>query len=269
MEKDFENLRKALDRLAYLLHKDEIQAFEEFLEYAIAQHSLTIKKDMQNTSKEVRQAYFDVYSEWIKLQYLKIHTRDCKWFDAFGLYFEIHSSKWSKQKKGQFFTPIPVCDFMVKVQVTEEMKEERVIDPTCGSGRFLIASHAYNPKNFHYGEDIDRTCCMMSVLNMMIHGVQGEVAWRDSLDPNSWFGGWMINPCIKEYKGIPNIELLEKENSFIFHVAQKNYQERLEEIQKEEQEEKDKLYNSNFLEINEDDKLDFDNSDNNTSFDFF
>lgn len=269
MEKDFEPMRKALDRLGYLLHKDEIQAFDEFLEYGIAQHSHTIHKDLTSAPKEVREAYFNVYSEWVKLQYRKIHTEHKGWFDAFGLYFEIHSSKWGRQKKGQFFTPEPICDFMARINVTEDMERQTIQDPTCGSGRLLLASHACNPKNFQYGQDLDRTCCLMSALNMMIHGIQGEVVHGDALNPDSFFSGWAINPNIKQLQGIPHIENLEKENSFIFHVAQSYKKEREAEIKQEEQEEAERLKNANFLEVEEKKKLNFDNSKDKTSFEFF
>lgn len=269
MEKDFENLRKALDRLASLLHKDEMQAFDEFLEYGIAQHSHTIHKDLTNASKELKGAYFDAYSEWIKLQYRKIHTEHKDWFDAFGMYFEIHSSRWRRQKKGQFFTPEPICEFMARCNITENMERQRVNDPACGSGRFLLASHACNPRNFHYGQDIDRTCCLMSALNMMIHGIQGEVVHGDSLNADSYFSGWAINPSIKQLQGIPHIENLVKENSFIFHVAQSHKKDRLAEMERNQQEEAERLKNANFLEVEESEKLNFDNSKDGTSFEFF
>lgn len=47
-------------------------------------------------------------------------------------------------------------------------------DPTCGSGRLLLAYHARNPGNYLIGEDINRTCCLMTVCNMLIHGCVGK-----------------------------------------------------------------------------------------------
>lgn len=270
MEKDFKELKTALDKLGYLLHKSEIATFEEFLEYVIAQHSHTITKDLSKSSKEIKTAYFECYSQYVKLQYLKVHKQHKEWFDAFGLYFEIHSSKWSRDKKGQFFTPEPICEFMVRCYVNENMEKETVFDPACGSGRFLLASHAYNPKNYHYGQDVDYTCCLMSVVNMMFHGIQGEVVHGNSLDPDSYFSGWSINPNIVKLKGIPHIEHLEKENSFIFHVSQSHKKERLEELERLEQEKKEELKKCNFLEIQDKDKIEFEeDTTNDASFEFF
>lgn len=270
MEKDFYNLNKALTRLSNLIRKSEIATFESFLEYVIAQHSHTITKDFSGASKEIKTAYFECYREYILLQHLKVGEQGLSWFDAFGLYFETFNSKWSREKRGQFFTPEPICEFMARCNITEDMEKQTISDPACGSGRFLLASHAYNPKNYHYGQDIDYTCCLMSSVNMMMHGIIGEVVWGNSLDPNSYFSGWAINPNIIKLKGIPHIERLDKENSFIYHVSQFQYKKRIEKMKKEEEAKRESLMKSNFLEVEEKDKLNFDkNADEKTSFDFF
>ena len=56
------------------------------------------------------------------------------------------------------------CDLMVLCTQTEEKKTgQRMGDPTCGSGRLLLAYHARNPGNYLIGEDINRTCCLMKM----------------------------------------------------------------------------------------------------------
>ncbi|MDR3059917.1 MAG: N-6 DNA methylase [Prevotella sp.] len=216
LEKEFAEFHSALERLAYIFGKDMIRAFEEFLEFAIAGHSHSIKVDMSKYNKEEIQLFHNLYYQWIILHSTVISKKHYEWFDAFGLYFELHSSDWSKKKKGQFFTPPNVCDLMTAM-INPEGERQRVLDPACGSGRMALASHAHNPKNYHFCMDIDRTCCMMSALNMMIHGIQGEVVWKDALSFLDYREGWSINPRIVQLKGIPHIELLEKEQSFIYH----------------------------------------------------
>jgi len=81
-------------------------------------------------------------------------------------------------------------------------------------------------------EDIDRTCCLMTVCNFLTHGAVGEVVWHNSLDPGSWFGGWLVNRNLNnplhKYYGCPHVETLQKEHSFIFQhwEAQKKEAER-------------------------------------------
>ena len=59
-------------------------------------------------------------------------------------------------------------------------------DPTCGSGRLLLAYHVRNLGNYLVAEDISRTCCLMTVCNMLIHGCVGEVIQHDSLLPEDF-----------------------------------------------------------------------------------
>lgn len=264
-EKEFADFHKALEKLAYLFGKDTIRAFEEFLEYAIAGHSNTIKTDLSKYKKEEIQLFHDLYYQWIVLHHTMISKKGHRWFDAFGFYFELHSSAWGRKKKGQFFTPPPIVDFMI-IAINPDGAGQRVLDPACGSGRFPVASHAHNPKNFHYAMDIDRTCCMMSALNMMIHGARGEVVWKDALSFTDYRQGWSINPRLIELQGIPHIEALEKENSFIYHEGQQRKAER--EREQEQEESTRKLLEEEFLDINEENKITLKSKDEKTDFDF-
>ena len=153
---------------------------------------------------------------------------DNQWFDAFGCLYEGCIAGSSRRSNtGQFFTPEHVCDLMTFVQGNkgeQSGKGLKVSDPTCGSGRTLLSFHAHNPGNFMYGEDFDRTCAMMTTCNFLIHGVVGEVVWHDSLQPDSWFGGWTVNQNLNnpfhKYAGIPHIQKLEKEDSFVWQSWQ-------------------------------------------------
>jgi len=83
-----------------------------------------------------------------------------------------------------------------------------------------------------FAEDVDRTCCMMSVCNFLMHGVVGEVVWHNSLDPGSWFSGWRVNrnlnnPLHRHY-GCPHVETLQKEDSFVFQ----HWEARKKEVEK-------------------------------------
>ncbi len=71
--------------------------------------------------------------------------------DAKGLAFQKFLSSHSKGGRGQFFTPEEVINFCV--EIIQPKANEKIIDPTCGSGGFLFSSLRYFEKNnFH---DID------------------------------------------------------------------------------------------------------------------
>ena len=101
-------------------------------------------------------------------------------------------------------------------------------DPACGSGRFLIAAHAKSPGNYCCGEDIDRTCALMTVCNFILHGVNGEVIWHDSLIPTKerFYGAWRVRPR-RDLNGVPEVTRLKWEDSLCYAV----WQGRLEELQ--------------------------------------
>lgn len=139
----------------------------------------------------------------------ELQTRE--WFDAFGDLFMALSSRSGQQAHGQFFTPVHICDLMVQCTGTDEKTTgKRMNDPTCGSGRLLLAYHVRNLGNYLVAEDISRTCCLMTVCNMLIHGCVGEVIQHDSLLPEDFKDGWFVNPVLTT-TGIPTIRKMSED----------------------------------------------------------
>lgn len=112
---------------------------------------------------------------------------------------------------GQFFTPPDICDLMVLCTDSGETATgKRICDPTCGSGRLLLAYHVRHLGNYLVAEDVNRTCCLMTVCNMLVHGCIGEVIHHDSLFPENFMDGWMVNHTLTQ-TGIPTIRRMSKE----------------------------------------------------------
>jgi len=65
--------------------------------------------------------------------------------------------------------------------VGKELNGETVMDPCCGSGRFLLSRAKKNPDNYFIGQDIDERCCKMAVINLWIRDLNGEIRYGDSL----------------------------------------------------------------------------------------
>jgi type I restriction enzyme M protein len=70
--------------------------------------------------------------------------------DATGLAFQKFLSHHEKDRQGQFFTPEPVIDFCVEMMCPSST--EKIIDPACGSGGFLLSALKYMRRN---GSDAD------------------------------------------------------------------------------------------------------------------
>ena len=119
--------------------------------------------------------------------------------DILGEFFEQHISNG---RNGQFFTPYPICQFMAAITHTDTAPDTdsslgsplRILDPTCGSGRMLLAAHrAHGVGHEYYGIDIDRTCVKMAAINLFFNGVwNSEVMCANSLLPDDFVIAYRI-----------------------------------------------------------------------------
>ena len=113
--------------------------------------------------------------------------------DVLGEFYEYNLCK---KGSGQFFTPWPICRLMAESIVGEarEMakgldRPVRVLDPSCGSGRMLLAyQKAYrNQQHDSYGIDIDHTCVKMTAINLFLSGMfHSEAMCADALVPGDF-----------------------------------------------------------------------------------
>lgn len=85
----------------------------------------------ENETIRIKQAGFERIIGELE-QYNLVYSED----DVKGIVFEEFLGKTFRGELGQFFTPRTVVDFMVKI--LDPGEGERVCDPCCGSGGFLI-----------------------------------------------------------------------------------------------------------------------------------
>lgn len=86
------------------------------------------------------------------------------------------------KKAGSFFTPQQVSEIMA--QIVCPVANDRVYDPTCGSGSLLIraARKGGFDKVQMYGQEVNSSAISMARMNMFIHGIQdAKIAWGDTL----------------------------------------------------------------------------------------
>ncbi len=204
-------LEKLIMDFSYANGYDPLNVFNDFLTFIIhgfspgapPLHSWKYKKQQNAT-------FMEMVSEWVQLMHRKLQD-DTTWYDPLGDLYMTLTSSGTQQSQGQFFTPVHICDLMVMCTDTGEKKTgQRIGDPTCGSGRLLLAYHVRNLGNYLVGEDINRTCCLMTVCNMLIHGCVGEVIWHDSLNPKDFMDGWKVNPLLT-LTGIPTVKKMSME----------------------------------------------------------
>jgi hypothetical protein len=80
----------------------------------------------------------------------------------------------------------------------------------------LLSAAKRNRHALFYGADLDLTCCKMSLVNMMLNSLTGEIAHMNSLS-NEFFTGFKTQPTLVDGFHIPfYTELREPELSRIW-----------------------------------------------------
>lgn len=191
---------KALDILGKYAHSngmDFAQAFSEMLDFFIETFDAGKAKaagyDYSSLLKEREESnhqLFDLLISWIQETTQGIREEGA--YDFFGtMYEEAVKGKFKSAVMGQFFTPLSICRAMA--ETINNPKALIVNDSACGSGRTLLAYFAeYGKGHYYYGEDLDPICVKMCTLNMMIHGMPGEVIHHDALEQN-FITGYEVN----------------------------------------------------------------------------
>lgn len=137
------------------------------------------------------------------------------WGDQLGEFYEVIASSHKSSYLGQFFTPHSLCDLIVGMQ--PDLERRIVNDPACGSGRLLLALHGKDPKTRAYNVacDIDPICCDMTAINMLMHGMEGEVIEMDTLRME-FRRGWRINPWMYSLDMVCIVPILKQSDSYMF-----------------------------------------------------
>ena len=207
------------EKLAYI--HDCLEILDAFLEWMMwgfcADKSLNW--DCAKKYKEDERKLFpEMYKHYILHMNEVLNNKD--WHDFFGQIYEEYAGRSRRDSKGQFFTPEHVCELMgAMIKSNTSTTGKGFADPCCGSGRMLLSFHVKEPGNYAVGCDLDRTCCLMTICNFLIHGVVGEVIWQDSL-LNNFYGGWRVNQNLNnpfhEHFGTPHVISISHEESAIF-----------------------------------------------------
>lgn len=128
--------------------------------------------------------------------------------------YENFVDKEIKKKQGVYYTPIFIIDFILGFTVKEKLKDSidiKILDPSCGSGSFLVESYKKIIENYEKNEQID-IIKKIKILQKLIFGIDIDeealeiasfslyLALFEGEDPND------IKKMIKENKiRLPNL----------------------------------------------------------------
>lgn len=227
------------------LSKDPMDVFKDLLHYMIlwftAEGSEKDSYEWKFSEKDT--AKFQELAQVVALEYqqgIKTHG----WVDPWGECYEAILSKAKASSFAQFFTPQGLCDLMAETNIDPDKEQtnrkycgafgNRIIvsDPTCGSGRNLLAVAARfidKPRKdlpFFSGEDLDETCVIMSAVNLMAHGLPGEVICHNTLsEPDTCKFGYVINEGLFPFPGgLPTIRRFSDPRRFLLFSCRQRHQ---------------------------------------------
>jgi hypothetical protein len=182
--------------------------FSDMLTMVICAFSMQKQEDLYfKTIKPYKKEEVVKFSEAFAALVVEMTGDGSGMVDVLGEYF---MEFLSFGRNGQFFTPMNICDMMARI-TNPVTGTSRILDPACGSGRMLMAMAKLNRYATFYGADCDVICAKMTVINMCLNSMYGEVAWMDSLS-NRWYAGWKIEHTIH---GIPCIRKISEKESYI------------------------------------------------------
>lgn len=101
--------------------------------------------------------------------------------DAYQYMIERFASDAGK-KGGEFYTPSLASELLARLVKPQE--NDRIYDPTCGSGSLLIrvANQVPNKKVAIYGQERNGATHSLALMNMYLHGIDdARLEWGDTL----------------------------------------------------------------------------------------
>ena len=142
--------------------------------------------------RELKQTDFILILNYIKTKiYPFINDKSTQGQDLLNLFFTTFNKYVGKADKNQAFTPDHIVDFMCRVIGIN--RNNRVLDPCCGSGSFLVRALTMAlddcdtekekeevKRNHIYGIEADDTAFGLSTTNMLIHGDGNSNVYQDS-----------------------------------------------------------------------------------------
>lgn len=181
-----------------------VDILDLMLSYMIIYDECSIRRNpLENYTEDERELFKEII-----LCVGEIMERNGNYYDAFG---DIFMEYLSFGKNGQFFTPQPICDMMAQLNIHQSREAKSVCDPTCGSGRTLLAAAKINPELWCFGSDIDIVCVKMAVLNLALNNLRGEIVHGDPLSLQV-YSGFKIGRCI--VTGAPIIMIYKDSDMF-------------------------------------------------------
>lgn len=179
---ELRKLNSAFSKLAY--RHDVSRIFDDFLTIVICCMAFQTQEPLylrtvKNYNREELDYFAQMFAE-ISIIYAQAN-QDKTWCDPLGDFYEALAGNYKKSALGQFFTPKAVCDIMAGFIINPDEFGKTINEPTCGSGRIVLAANSIAEGNYYVCQDLDPICCKMSAVNLCFHKIRAEIHCMDSL----------------------------------------------------------------------------------------
>jgi type I restriction-modification system DNA methylase subunit len=217
MKKSQPTQSKPLERAfsSLMAHGHSIwQLFDDFLVLSVAA-LMWDEESYQKVSKKYQrkgemETWQIAFSDLVSLMEDSAQEHDHKISD--DILWEFYMEFVSHWEHGQYFTPQHVCDMMAQItNMDKDMSQYNAIDratandPACGSGRFglAFAKLVGKRKCTIYLQDLDRRCCLMAVINLILNWIDWDVYRSNTLSMEifEWWRvrvWWWLLPSVKQ-----------------------------------------------------------------------
>lgn len=188
------DFRKLLEPLAR--RHDARRVFDAFVRLAACTLSAqTREPEYLEEAKRWDKGELNVFAEALGMLLLEMEARPFE--DVLGGYYmEFALSSKGQKWNGEFHTPKPVCDMMVRMVLgdVESLPAEgpiTVCEPACGAGAMILSlGQACPPKVRRRlrvtAIDVNRTACDMAFVNTTLWGIPTRVIHGDTIAMKYW-----------------------------------------------------------------------------------
>jgi hypothetical protein len=207
---DIKKFTTTFNKIAH--NKSEEVVFTDYLDMVIcALSGGKYEEEYLAIVKRYKREDIDMFCELMAEMLIVMDNGGLGLADCLG---EFYQTNLSRGKNGQFFTPEHVCAAMSAMLNNKEDRNKTILDPCCGSGRMLLSAAKVSRHNHFFGADVDHRCVKMTVINLCLNGLRGEVAWMNSLSLEHWGGYVVYYDNTRMY--VPTIRKLSAKEGYIY-----------------------------------------------------
>jgi SAM-dependent methyltransferase len=181
------------------------RAFLDFLEVAVAMNTtdrdVSFRSMLIRYDKQERYLMMETYTSLV----LEMTGDGSGLIDVLGEFYSSYIGNVHHFTNQKYYDMLPGL-------LRSDGLSFRVADYHCRTGRRLLAAAKFNRNLRFFGVDPDIIMCRITLLNLCLNGLFGEVAWYDAQHDN-FFDSWQVD---LDYKGKPSIRKLDPQKSLLF-----------------------------------------------------